>query len=64
MSWCKLAHNRAGLVSNQDRSVFDTKRTLVSVSVCAKDECIAKAVEYVAGQSNATATYQPDEVRS
>ena len=61
-AWCHANHNRTGLVSNQDRNNFDTKHTLSSVSVCDRPECIAKAIKYVAGQANETATYQPDEV--
>lgn len=64
MTWCKVSHKRAGIVSNQDRRSFDTKRTLSSVGVCAAPACIAKAIRYVAGQTNETATYQPDEARA
>ena len=59
---CHARHSRTGLVSNQDRRAFDTKRSLSSVSTCAAETCIAKAQKYVAGNTNETATYQPDEV--
>lgn len=64
-AWCKASHQRTGLVSNQDRHApLDWSRAHASVTVCDSAECIRKAQTYVAGYTNETATYQPDEVSS
>lgn len=62
-AWCHSGHNRTGLVSNQSRyDEWDKTRSGISVAVCANEKCIAKAIKYVAGSTNETATYEPDEV--
>lgn len=61
-SWCgrTKAHNRKGIVSNQDLGNWDHSRPLASVSTCDQPECIRKAQKYVAGETNETAVYQSD----
>jgi len=56
-------HGRRGLVSNQDRNRDDWghKPPFVSVICCGREECIDKAIRYVASATNQTAHYQPDE---
>lgn len=61
MSWCKSSHARTGIISNQDLSNWDKSRPLASVATCDRDECLAKGIKYVAGQTNETATYYPDK---
>ena len=62
-AWCSSRHDRRGLVSNQDRhEPFDRDRPHSSVTVCDEAACIAKAQRYVAGNTNETAIYQPDDV--
>ena len=59
-AWCNTNHDRAGLVSNQPRGGYIAGRPLGMVSVCDLPKCIAKGIKYVAGNTNETATYQPD----
>lgn len=56
-------HARRGLVSNQDRNRSDWGHSapFASVTCCGRDECVQTAIRYVAGVTNSTAQYQPDE---
>lgn len=60
-AWCNSRHSRSGTVSNQDRDDFVQTRPLRMVSTCSRKDCIAKAVSYVAGKTNESASYQEDE---
>ena len=51
---------RAGIVSNQDLAVFDRSRPLASRAVCAREECIAAAIKWSAGETNEPARFYPD----
>lgn len=60
MSPCR--HARKGIVTNQPGD-YDPARPHASIQVCDRPECIRRAVSWVAGQTNETATYISDAVR-
>lgn len=60
-AWCNSKHDRDGLVGNQDpREPYSANEPYVSVAVCNREACIAKAVRHVAGASNRTAAFVAD----
>lgn len=61
-AWCKANHNRTGIVTNQPDG-YDSTRSHCSVTICDRPECLAKAIKYVAGNTNETAVYSSDESR-
>lgn len=58
----QCTHVRRGIVSNQDLSQgFDRTRPLASRAVCLREECIAAAIKWSAGETNETAKFYPDK---
>lgn len=57
------SHKRKGIVTNQPGE-YDRARPHASVSVCDRDVCIAKAIRYVAAQTNETAHMCYDAARA
>lgn len=60
-AWCNTRHDRAGLVGNQDpREPYNPNEPMHSVATCDRQECIAKAIKLVAGETNRTAAFVAD----
>lgn len=60
---CKSGHARTGLVCNQDPDKPDDDEPYAARSVCSRQACIDKAIKWVAGTTNRTATYYDDAAR-
>ncbi len=60
----QCTHVRKGIVSNQDLSAgFDRNRPLYSRAVCDREQCIAAAIVWAAGNANEPARYYADPIR-
>lgn len=59
LSFTEKHRNLVGYISNQNLDEFNKDRSLVSVSVCPREECQTKARQYVAGSTNETAVFYP-----
>jgi hypothetical protein len=55
-------HTRTGIVTNQP-GAYDKSRPHASTVVCDRPECQARAIRWVAGMTNETAVYVPDETK-
>lgn len=60
VGYCR--HKRAGIVSSHPLGQpIPREDAHCSVTVCGREECIAKGIAYVAGFVNGTATFYPDD---
>lgn len=53
-------HKRVGIVTNMPGG-YDPSQPYVATNVCGRDECVQKALKWVAGETNMTASVVLDE---
>jgi hypothetical protein len=61
---CRSGHERTGIVTNQNPDEpYDSAEPHMARSTCSRQECIDKAIKWVAGGTNRTAAYYDDAER-
>lgn len=55
-------HKREGIVTNQPEE-YDARRAHASRQCCSRPSCVDAAISWVAGRTNETAYWIPDDTR-